>query len=52
MVVTEWIDGAQDERCRQRTEEGSPQGLQGEVVADLVYRDYVSCTHHQSTGRL
>lgn len=37
-AVTEGVDGAQDEGCHQGSEEGAPQRLQGEVVANLRER--------------
>lgn len=37
-AVAEGVDGAQSEGSNQRGEEGAPQGLEGEIVADLQER--------------
>lgn len=37
-AVAERVDGAQSEGSNQRGEEGAPQGLEGEIVADLQER--------------
>lgn len=35
MIVAERVEGSEDEGCCQSAEEGTPQRLQGEVVAHL-----------------